>query len=104
MGRCAGGESFVTDDLTGGGAPELQWGDPVSAVGRGLGLFTIEGPNSAYAFLRDEWPAQQGVFFSNACKAASAAFGGSLSLSEARQAFVRACEDAGCLVRRRQLS
>lgn len=81
-------------------ATDIDWPEPVSAVGRGLSLVTIHGPSEAFDFLSNEWPAYQGVFYATARTAAMRALDDEGFADEARNAFMIACEDAACLVRR----
>ncbi len=80
-------------------ANEPLWDEPVSVVGRGLSLLSISGPGEALDFLSSDWPAREGVFFAQAREAAASALGEGCPVI-AREAFVAACEDAACLVRR----
>jgi hypothetical protein len=77
------------------------WDSPVAAVSRDLALFTIGSPSEAFDFLCNEWPARQGSIFADARKLAVKAICGAVPADEARTAFVKACDDAGCLVRYR---
>jgi len=76
------------------------WDLSVSAVGRGLSLFVISGPGEAFDFLSHEWPARRGQIFADAHRANRDAAHGTVPPEAARAAFIYACEDAGCLVRR----
>ena len=92
------GISLVSNEAMAAVAKDPLWEEPVSAVGRGLELFTIHSPGEALEFLISEWPARQGVFFAQARDAAAMALGDGCPVI-AREAFVTACEDAACLVR-----
>ncbi|MFN7025373.1 MAG: DUF982 domain-containing protein [Pseudorhizobium sp.] len=57
----------------------------------------MDGPADSFEFLTNEWPDQRGMAFAKARRAAMGAMAGTMSADDARNAFILACETAGCL-------
>lgn len=76
------------------------WNRPVTFETTTLGVYrTISSTAEAARVLLDDWPVDEGVSFLRAKSTCLAALEGGIDHEEARQAFLKAAEEAGVFVR-----
>ena len=76
------------------------WKRPVTFETMTLGMYrTISSTAEAARVLLDDWPVDEGTAWSRAQQKCLAALEGGVDHEEARQAFLKAAEEAGVFVR-----
>lgn len=76
------------------------WNRPITLETMTLGMYrTISSTAEAARVLLDDWPVDEGASFLSAKSLCLAALEGVIDHEEARQAFLKAAEEAGVFVR-----